>query len=81
MKVLEKIVNGGGAKTLKHSNSNQLDQIYWPIILHTQVRSVCKIIGLFLCFSWINTNKKMHNKYIINHAIKSACKQNANVLV
>ena len=37
MKILEKTVNGGGAKTLGLSNSNNFDQSSWPIVLHIQI--------------------------------------------
>lgn len=34
---LEITVNGGGAKSsLNNSNSNNFDQVNWPIVLHTQ---------------------------------------------
>ena len=36
MSKMVNIVNGGGQKSLEHSNSNDLDQIYWPIVLRTQ---------------------------------------------
>jgi len=33
-------VNGGGAKALNNSNSNNFDQINWPVILRTQIKRV-----------------------------------------
>jgi len=41
MKKLPEYVNGGGAKSLNYSNSNNIDQVkIWPMVLRTQ-KSKC----------------------------------------
>ena len=40
MKMLENIVKGGGAITLKFSNSNNSDQSSWPMIFRAQIYCV-----------------------------------------
>lgn len=37
MKLLVKTVNRSGAKKLELNNSNQFDQLNWPVILRTQI--------------------------------------------